>query len=135
MVGPPQRGPSEYTRTGPEYAAAEKGVDGGQDAPKIQVMDAKGELSSLDAGGRPVIGEAPAIGNQSFGLEISSALRRQHVAGSDSCFLPDSPPGDDCCRSPKALNASQTLAAASVPTRTVALITICVNPAAVRSHG
>ena len=56
MVGPPQRGPSQYTRTGPEYGA-EKGDSGDQDVPKIQVMDAKGELSSLDAGGRPGIGE------------------------------------------------------------------------------
>ena len=56
MVGPPQRGPSKYTRTGPEYVP-EEGFSGEQDAPRIQVMDAKGELSSLDAGGRPVIGE------------------------------------------------------------------------------
>ena len=57
MVGPPQRGPSKYTRTGPEYIGDEDRLNGERDdVPKIQVMDAKGELSSLDAGGRPVIG-------------------------------------------------------------------------------
>ena len=60
MVGPPQRGPNAYTRTGPE-CAAEEGSDGKPDAPRIQVMDAKGELSSLHAGGRPVIGEVSLL--------------------------------------------------------------------------
>ena len=57
MVGPPQRGPSKFTRTGPEYVPEEASLPEVA-APRIQVMDANGEESTLDKGGRPVIGES-----------------------------------------------------------------------------
>ena len=56
MVGPPQRGPSKYTRTGPEYVPEQEALLPEVAAPRIQVMDTKGEVSTLDKGGRPVIG-------------------------------------------------------------------------------